>query len=181
MRALISVLLATSMVGCLASVAAADRFTVLQIGDIKGEHDEGDFAGLMPVAAFEHNIPGRPEPPQLSPGSSFAGTQATYTPPANHEGSVITMEVDKYAWMLMRASARGRAFPVMKVSLCDRAGRETARWALFTLKDVRITSMTLLAPGHGERPAGVALDTAVVVMALSWTSIAQNFEEIKVT
>ena len=69
----------------------------------------------------------------------------------------------------------------MGLALCSRAGGETTREALFTLTDVRITSMTLMAPGHGDRPAGVAEDKALVTITVTCTVMGLNFEEIKWT
>ena len=181
MRPLLTVVVVVVFALTFAGTLAADRFAVFQLGDIKGELNAGAMKEWMGCAAFEHNVPGLASPAQLMVGNMPGDPDGEYRPNANYQGFQVTKEVDRATAKLMRACARAQRFPEMKLALCSRAGGETTREALFTLTDVRITSMTLMAPGHGDRPAGVAEDKALVTITVTCTVMGLNFEEIKWT
>ena len=177
MRYIMLAVLVTLMVGAFAETAAADRFALLMLGDIKGEHE----GGWLDVAGFQHNVPSIPTAAQLLQGIRPEGTESNYTPGDNYQGFVITREVDRCSPAIIQACVRGQRFEEIKLALCNRAEDGITREALFTLKDAHITSMTLMAPGAGERPTGLGLDKPVVAITLAAAVIGNNFEEVKVT
>ena len=175
MRSLLTVVVVVAFALTCAGAFAADRFAVFQLGDIKGEHKGDDYQNWIDVLSLEHRIPGLTSGPLLLAGKDPNETEMSYTPPDAYGGFTFVKWVDKSSAALLSACERGRQFPSMKLALCSKVDGKTTPLAEYHMFDALITSVTLLAPGHGDRPEGVDEDKAVQIIKIRPKKLAWSW------
>ena len=175
MRSLLTVVVVVAFALTFAGTLAADRFAVFQLGDIKGEHKGDDYSNWIDVLFFEHNMPGLTSGPLLLAGENPNKTEMSYTPPDTYSGFTCVKEVDKSSPKIAQTCERGRQFPSMKLALCSKVDGKTTPLAEYHMFDALITSVTLLAPGHGDRPEGVDEDKAVQIIKIRPKKLAWSW------
>jgi type VI secretion system secreted protein Hcp len=146
--AYIAVALGTMALGALlvaiGTASAAYEF-YMKIEGIKGESTQAGHQQWISFASYNHHIPGLPQPQSLLK-HTMGITHGTHS-----DGDIVfTKSFDKVSPRLVQTCASGTHLPLLKFEMCGQGGTGPV-YLTFVMHDCIITSLTLRAPGFGDR------------------------------